>query len=105
MAAKAVVTTKDSGGPTELVRDGENGLVVDATPQALGQALDQLASDPASTKTLGAQGRQDAQKITWDAVASVLLALPEPSLQPHILSPARTPAGKLAVAVLSLIHI
>lgn len=99
LAAKAVVTVQDSGGPTELVRDGENGLVVEATPQALGRALNQLASNPAFAKSLGTQGHQDAQRITWAAVADALLDLPEPSTQSRVARPVRTPAGKLVVVV------
>ena len=35
---KAVLTCIDSGGPSELVRDGETGLVCDPTPGALAAA-------------------------------------------------------------------
>ena len=34
-AHKAVVTCRDSGGPTELVADGVHGLVAAPTPAAL----------------------------------------------------------------------
>src|SRR5438105_1071418 len=36
---KAVITCTDSGGPTELVRDGETGIVCEPTPAALAAAL------------------------------------------------------------------
>ena len=34
-SGKAVITCRDSGGPAELVRDGETGLVCDPTPASL----------------------------------------------------------------------
>lgn len=73
MAAKPIITVKDAGGPTELVRHGENGLLVDATPQALGQALIELVDNPQLAKSLGLQGRKDAEKISWDTVTDTLL--------------------------------
>ena len=38
-AAKAVMTCRDSGGPTELVVHGESGFITEPTPAALAAAL------------------------------------------------------------------
>jgi len=35
---RAVITCRDSGGPAELVADGENGFVCDPTPESLARA-------------------------------------------------------------------
>lgn len=97
LAAKPVITVKDAGGPTELVRHGENGLSVDATPQALGRAFTQLAEDRQLARTLGKRGRQDAEKITWHAVADILVdSLPKP---PFIPAAARRRRNKKLVVV------
>ena len=42
MCGKPVLTCHDSGGPSELVRDGENGFVTAPTPEALATAMNRL---------------------------------------------------------------
>ncbi|CAM9232400.1 unnamed protein product [Ectocarpus fasciculatus] len=55
------VVTFGFGGSGELVRHMENGmLVAEATPKALADALELLATDTALRYRLGAQARQDA---------------------------------------------
>ena len=43
---KAVVTCRDSGGPLDLVVDGETGLVCDPVPASLAAAFARLLEDP-----------------------------------------------------------
>ncbi len=62
---KAVVTCHDSGGPSELVRHDENGLVTDASPAALAAALARLSHDPALAERLGARGEEQVASLTW----------------------------------------
>ena len=50
---KAVLTCRDSGGPSELVKDGVNGLIVEPTPDALGRAMRRLADDAALAERMG----------------------------------------------------
>ncbi len=71
-SGKAVITARDSGGPTELVRDGENGLLTDATPASLAAAMARLADDPAEAERMGQQGRQDVAALTWPAAVATL---------------------------------
>lgn len=71
-AGKPVVTTTDSGGALELVRDGVDGLVVDPAPRAAAAALDRLAADPALARRLGEAGRRTVAGIDWDAVVARL---------------------------------
>src|SRR5262249_43083772 len=61
-SGKAVITTGDSGGPAELVRHGENGLVGESTPEALATQLDALAADRGLAERLGQAARADAAR-------------------------------------------
>ena len=44
MQGRAVITTTDAGGPTELVTDGVQGLVVEPAADALAAAIDARSS-------------------------------------------------------------
>jgi glycosyltransferase involved in cell wall biosynthesis len=65
-SAKAVVTASDSGGPTELVRDGKNGFVVEPNAEAIARSLDRLGSDIGLAEELGRQAALDARAHTWE---------------------------------------
>jgi len=65
---KTVITCKDSGGPTELVKDGKNGFILAPEPQAISTVIDQLAESPALAKSIGEQAYQDSLRISWDNV-------------------------------------
>ena len=75
-AAKPVVTTGDSGGVREIVRNGETGLVVEPTAEALGAALSAIMGEPARAQRLGAAGRQVLvdRELTWPRTIERLLA-------------------------------
>ncbi len=68
-----VITTADSGGPTEFVDDGVNGLVVEPTAEALGLALDRLVADPSFAARLGEAARDRAAEVTWEGAVEALL--------------------------------
>lgn len=74
LAAKAVVTCSDSGGPLEFVRHEETGLVVEPEAAAVAEAIDRLASNAALTRAMGEAGREhyEAQGISWDHVVETL---------------------------------
>ena len=72
-SAKAVITAPDSGGPSELVRDGANGLVATPEPVAIAERLDALA-DASAAESLGQQALRDAGPHTWGrAIAELTL--------------------------------
>ena len=75
-AGKPVVTTSDSGGVLEIVRDGETGFVAEPNPEALGAALVKLMNNPARSAALGAAGRRvlDERQLTWLRTIERLLA-------------------------------
>jgi glycosyltransferase involved in cell wall biosynthesis len=72
-SAKAVITCTDSGGPTELVRDGENGLVVAPEAPALAGAIARLAGDRALAERMGQRALADAAALSWPRVVDRLV--------------------------------
>jgi glycosyltransferase involved in cell wall biosynthesis len=73
-SGKAVITAPDSGGPSELVQHGVNGLVVEPTPAAMAAQLDLLAREPALAERLGEGARQHARAHTWENAVEALTA-------------------------------
>ncbi|WP_426959696.1 glycosyltransferase family 4 protein [Muricoccus radiodurans] len=75
-ARRATVTTPDSGGVMEFVRDGVEGIIAPAKPAALAAAFDALYEDRARAARLGAaaEARVAELGVTWDAVIARLLA-------------------------------
>lgn len=76
LARRPVITCTDSGGPNEFVVDGVNGFVCAPEPEALADAICQLAADPAKAAALGDAGHDVAAAITWDGVIEKLTTLP-----------------------------
>jgi glycosyltransferase involved in cell wall biosynthesis len=73
-SGRPVVTTADSGGVLEFVRDGENGFVGAAGDAgSLGERLERLAADPPLALRLGAAGREAVAGIGWDRVVDRLV--------------------------------
>ncbi len=62
---KAVITCRDSGGPAELVHDGVNGLVVDATAEAIGLAMRRVMEDGARAERMGSAAHEAGAALTW----------------------------------------
>ncbi|HEX9989861.1 MAG TPA: glycosyltransferase family 4 protein [Chloroflexia bacterium] len=76
LSSKPVITCTDSGGPLEFVRDGETGLVVEPTPEALASAFDTIWEDRQRAKAWGEAGRKlyDSLDISWSTVVKKLLS-------------------------------
>lgn len=70
------VTCTDSGGPTEFVVDGVNGLVAAPSPEALGRALQRIAGDPVWARRMGHNAFRRATTRTWADVIATLVAAP-----------------------------
>lgn len=70
---KAVVTCRDSGGPTELVRDRDTGLLCDPTPASIATALARLSDDAALAERLGTNAAAVAAGMRWDAAVRRLV--------------------------------
>lgn len=74
-AGRPVITASDTGGPMELVEPGVTGWVVDATPEALAGAVDELWADRGRRRRMGAVARERASHVTWDPLLAELEAL------------------------------
>lgn len=75
-ASKPILTTLDSGGVMELVRDGDNGYVADPDPLSIAMALDKFYAQRDETQRMGlrAAARLDELNISWAHVLERLLA-------------------------------
>ena len=74
LSEKPVITTTDAGGPLEVVRDRETGLVVEADARELARACAYLARHVENAKAWGRSGKAVAERVTWDACISALLS-------------------------------
>ena len=73
MASKPVVTTRDAGGPLDVVHDRETGLVIEPRADELARACRFLLDHDAEARAWGQAGRAIAQSVTWDRVIGQLL--------------------------------
>lgn len=75
-SSKPILTTTDSGGVLELVRDGYNGFVTEPAPKAIAAALDKFYLDRAATETMGQNALKQLAtlNISWSHVLKRLLA-------------------------------
>ncbi|MCC2320216.1 glycosyltransferase [Cellulomonas xiejunii] len=81
-SGKPVLTASDSGGPTEFVRPGLNGAVVEPTPRAVGRGLaeiERLAGSPRTAEL----ARRAVSHISWSHVADALTAPPARPVAHH----------------------
>ncbi|MDH4198285.1 MAG: glycosyltransferase family 4 protein [Candidatus Aminicenantes bacterium] len=65
-SGKAVLTSLDSGGPAEIVRDGETGYVVEPAPEAVAAKIDLLADDPGAAERLGRNALAASASFSWE---------------------------------------
>lgn len=75
-SGKAVITCRDSGGPTELVEDGRSGFVTAPAPDAVAAALATVMDDAGRAESLGAVGRARIARLTWPDTVARLVAGP-----------------------------
>ena len=76
MAAQKPIVASDLPSIREVLRDGENALLVPAgNPPAFTAAIRRLREDPALAARLAAQARSDAHEYTWDRRAERLETL------------------------------
>jgi glycosyltransferase involved in cell wall biosynthesis len=74
LAAKPVIASTDSGGPTELLEHGRTGLIVTPDATAIAGAMRQLCDDRAGALEMGLAGQKRAERLNWDALCDALLA-------------------------------
>ena len=78
-SGKPVITACDSGGVLEFVRNGENGLVVEPTTDAIGRAANRLVEDRGLAARLGQSGAEFVRgsgllEQGWEQVIGRLLS-------------------------------
>ena len=74
-SGKPVITTLDSGGPAELVRDGDTGFVTEPTPAAVAAAMRRLVDDAAAAERMGAAAKRVSDGMSWQAAVERLLVV------------------------------
>ncbi len=74
LSEKPVLTTTDAGGPLDVVRDRETGLVVRPQASELARACVWLRDHADEARAFGRAGRDVANGVTWDACIDRLLA-------------------------------
>ena len=72
---KAVITCRDSGGPTELVLDDGSGVVCEPTAASVAIAVARLVDDRVLAERLGSGGAAQAATMTWDRALEQLLSV------------------------------
>jgi glycosyltransferase involved in cell wall biosynthesis len=70
---KAVITATDSGGPAELVKNGETGFVCEPSPKVIAEKMDRLAEDEALAQRMGENGYNFISQITWEKTVKKLV--------------------------------
>ena len=66
MAAGAAVVCTDAHGNRDFCRNGENCLLVEPTPEAVGGAIERLLGDGELRRQLVAEGYKTVQHYTWE---------------------------------------
>jgi glycosyltransferase involved in cell wall biosynthesis len=74
LSSKPVLTTTDAGGPLEIVRDRETGVVVAPEPAELARACAYLAAHGDEARAWGRAGKAVAERVTWDSCIDALLS-------------------------------
>jgi glycosyltransferase involved in cell wall biosynthesis len=78
MRAGLAVVTTPTGAGADIVRDGENGLLVPiGAVEAAEAAVLRLADDPALRERLGARAASDTADLTWARAAREVAAVYE----------------------------
>ena len=72
---KPVITCRDSGGPAELVTDGEHGFVCEPTPEALADALRKVMKSRDLAERMGEQAYARGAQFTWPDTVKALLGV------------------------------
>ena len=72
-SSKCVITTDDSGGPAELVKDGYRGYICESVPEKIAEKLDILAEDKNLAEKMGQNAKNFISGITWDKTVERLI--------------------------------
>jgi glycosyltransferase involved in cell wall biosynthesis len=99
LAGKPVITTSDSGGPLELVRDGDTGIVVAPDADSIAAAMRRVYAKREWARGIGERARARAAQVNWKGVFDALLE------EPRVPSPVRrAPRTRLTVLNAYAVH-
>ncbi len=70
---KAVLTTTDSGGASEIVQHQQTGLIVNPDEASLIQGITQLCNDTPASEQMGRNARVSIAHINWKTLVDTLL--------------------------------
>lgn len=75
LSGKPVIVPRDGGGATELINDGEEGLITEVEPRAIADALDSLYADRKRAQAMGARGLEKIKSLnlSWQHVVETLI--------------------------------
>ncbi len=100
MAAGVCVVAARAGGIPHIVRDDDNGVLVEpGNGLALAAALQALLDDPGRRRRIAEQGRRESQLWSWESSTRALVGFYERALRLHRSRPApceRAPGAKAA---------
>lgn len=74
LSQKPVITCVDSGEPTRLVKNFENGFVVEPTRQAIAESIEYLAEHPQAAAAMGRNGCASVADINWESLVATLIS-------------------------------
>ena len=74
LSGKPVLTTRDAGGPLEVVLDGKTGLVVALDAVSIADGAARLLGSVETSQLMGEAGRTVAARVTWNTTIERLLA-------------------------------
>jgi len=70
---KPVLTTHDSGGPAELVKNGQTGYILDPHPKKIAEKIDELAERKSLAEDLGQKAYEFISKFSWAETVKKLI--------------------------------
>lgn len=74
MHKKPVITTVDSGGPTEFVENGKTGFVTEVDPKQIGEKINYFLDHSDEAERMGQNAYNVVRGITWTNTITKLLA-------------------------------
>jgi glycosyltransferase involved in cell wall biosynthesis len=75
-SGKPVITTRDAGGPCELINHEHNGLISEPTPEALAECMERMWTYIRQTRVMGqaAFDTIETRNLNWDYVIERLIS-------------------------------
>jgi len=72
---KCVITCSDSGGPLDLVQDGQSGFITQPARTEIAERIDTLVADPRMAERMGYAGYEASRSVTWENVVKTLVKI------------------------------